>query len=151
MAIALHRDVIAELEFGSHNWVADWQASMSLARRHPVLHVNALIGHFDASRGRYHSAREKDVSTIVQDAAMRYQALEHLRDMAPELALDEFEAKVDTWVTNEAARRVTGKRDVEAAPPGARVRLESAPAPGGAARVRLGGGRGALTGATRSG
>ncbi|MGH2942898.1 MAG: hypothetical protein ACRDLN_09035, partial [Solirubrobacteraceae bacterium] len=50
IGMALHRDVIAEVDFGAHSWVADWQASMSLALRHPVLHVDRPIGHFDASR-----------------------------------------------------------------------------------------------------
>jgi hypothetical protein len=144
IAIAMHRDVIGELEFGDHPWVADWQASLSLARTHPVLHVAETIGLFDGARGRYHTAHEKDVSTVVQDAAMRYQALGLLRDMAPHLPLDEAEGKVDNWVTMEAVRRMNAKRDAEVAPPGARVRLENEPAPGGATRVRLGAGRGAI-------
>jgi hypothetical protein len=144
IAIALHRDVIAELEFGDHPWVADWQASMSLARRHPVLHLAEPIGLFDGSRGRYHTAHEKDVSTVVQDAAMRYQALGMLREMAPHLPLDDAEAKVDRWVTLEAVRRMNAKRDADVAPSGARVRLQDEPAPGGATRVRVGAGRGAI-------
>jgi hypothetical protein len=144
IAIALHRDVIEEVEFGEHPWVADWQASLSLARRHPVLYVAEPIGLFDGSRGRYHTAHEKDVSTVVQDAAMRYQALGLLGELAPHLPLDEIEAKVDNWVTLEAVRRMNAKRDADVAPSGARVRLQAEPAPGGATRVRVGAGRGAI-------
>src|SRR6185436_19002545 len=64
------------------------------------------IGLFDASRGRYHSAHEQDVSTIVQDGAMRYQALARLREMGAKLDLDDTERKVDTYVTREAVRRL---------------------------------------------
>ena len=138
IGLALHRDVVAEVEFGGHAWVADWQASMSLAMAHPVLHVDTPIGPFDASRGRYHSAREMDVSTIVQDSAMRYQALEHLRERAPHLPLADVEAKIDTWVLGETARRIQAKRDAESAPPGSRARVEAEPAPGGATRIRVG-------------
>jgi hypothetical protein len=140
IGIALHRDVISEIDFGAHSWVADWQASMSLALRHPVLHVNELIGLFDSSRGRYHSAHSKDVSTIIQDAAMRYQALEHLRELAPHLPLAETEEKIDVMVLGESVRRIRATRDTAAAPPASRARLEAESAPGGAARIRLGGG-----------
>lgn len=138
IGLALHRDVVAEVDFGGHAWVADWQASMSLAMAHPVLHVNKPIGMFDASRGRYHSAREMDVSTIVQDSAMRYQALEHLRERAPNLPLADVEANIDTWVLGETARRIQAKRDADSAPPGSRARVEAEPAPGGATRIRVG-------------
>lgn len=138
IGIALHRDVVAEIDFGEHAWVADWQASMSLARRHPVLHVAKPIGFFDSARARYHSAREKDVSTIVQDAAMRYQALEHLRALDTNLPLAEVEGKIDHWVVAEGARRIQARSDAVAAPPGSRARLEAEPPPGGAARIRVG-------------
>jgi hypothetical protein len=144
IAIALHRDVIEEIEFGHLPWVADWQASFSLARRYPVLHVAEPIGLFDLTRGRYHTAHEKDVSTIAQDGSMRYQALAILREIAPHLPLDEAEAKIDNWVTLEAVRRNNMRRDASAAPPGARIRMQDSAAPGGATRVRLGGGRGAI-------
>jgi hypothetical protein len=144
IAIALHRDVIEELDFGEHPWVADWQASLSIARNHPVLHVAEPIGLFDATRSRYHTAHEKDVSTIVQDAAMRYQAIGLLRERAPHLPLAEAEAKIDNWVTLEAVRRMNAKRDATKAPPGARVALEPETAAGGATRIRLGAGRGAV-------
>jgi hypothetical protein len=140
IGLALHRDVVAEIDFGAHSWVADWQASLSLALRHPVLHVNRPIGHFDASRGRFHSAHSQDVSTIIQDAAMRYQALEHLRELAPHLPLAEVEEKIDTMVLGESVRRIKAKRDTDAAPPAARARLEAETAGGGATRIRLGGG-----------
>ncbi len=140
IAIALHRDVISEIDFGNHSWVADWQASLSLALRHPVLHVNRTIGLFDASRGRYHSARCLDTSTIVQDAAMRYQALEHLRELAPHLPLADVEEKIDTMVLAESVRRIKSKRETLLAPPGARAKLESDAVGGGAARIRVGAG-----------
>lgn len=144
IAIALHRDVIEEIEFGHLPWVADWQASFSLARKYPVLHVSEPIGLFDLTRGRYHTAHEKDVSTIAQDGAMRYQALAILREIAPHLPLDEAEAKIDNWVALEAVRRNNMRRDASAAPPGARIRMQDAAGPGGATRIRLGGGRGAI-------
>jgi hypothetical protein len=75
---------------------------------------------------------------------MRYQALALLRESAPHLPLDEAEAKIDNWITLEAVRRNNARRDAEAAPPGARIRLQDAPGPDGAARIRLGGGRGAI-------
>ncbi len=142
IAIALHRDVIGDIVFGDHPWVADWQASLSLARRHPVLHVAEQIGLFDATRSRYHSAHEKDVSTIVQDAAMRYQALSLLREAAPHMQLDEAEAKLDGWLAQEALRRVQSRHDPAKSPPASRVRLEADTGPGGATRLRLGNGRG---------
>jgi hypothetical protein len=142
IAIALHRDVIEEIDFGHLPWVADWQASLSLAMHHPVLHVAEPIGLFDASRGRYHSAHEKDVSTIVQDGAMRYQALARLREMGAKLDLDDTELKVDTFVTREAVRRLQARSDATKAPPSARVRLEADAGPGGGTRLRLGNGRG---------
>jgi hypothetical protein len=142
IAIALHRDVIEEVEFGEHPWVADWQASMSLARRHQVLYVAELIGLFDGSRGRYHTAHEKDVSTIVQDAAMRYQGLEVLREIAPHLPNDEQESKIDRWLVMEATRRWKGQQDTADVPPASRVRFSDESAAGGASRVRIGAGRG---------
>jgi hypothetical protein len=145
MAVAMHRDVVADVDFGAHPWVADWQAWLSLARRHAVLYVDTPIGRFDGSRGRYHSSREKDVSPVVQDAAMRYQALELLREIEPNVELDKQEAKIDTWLAAEASKRVNA-RDVRKAPPASRVRLESSPAGGGASRMRLGAGRGAVVG-----
>ncbi len=138
IGIALHREVISEVDFGGHTWVADWQASLSLTLRHPVLHVNRQIGLFDASRARFHSAHSQDVSTIVQDAAMRYQALEHLRELAPHLPLADVEEKIDTMVLGECVRRIKAKRDTKAAPPAARAKLEAQAAAGGAARIRLG-------------
>ena len=144
IAIALHRDVIEEIEFGHHPWVADWQASLSLAISHPVLHIAEPIGLFDATRSRYHSAHEKDVSTIVQDGAMRYQALARLRELGTNLDLDDAEAKVDKFIAQEAMRRMQARRDAEKAPPAARVRLEADSGPGGATRLRLGNGRGRI-------
>lgn len=136
VGIALHRDVIADIDFGSHAWIADWQASMSLALRHPVLNVNEQIGLFDASRGRYHSARGKDLSAVIQSAAMQYQALEHLRELAPDLPRGELEDKIDTWVLAESARRIKIKQGT--APPASRVKLEAEGGAGGATRIRLG-------------
>ncbi len=148
IAIALHRDVVGEVDFGHHPWVADWQASMGLAVNHPILAVAEMIGLFDTGRGRYHTAHEKDVSTIVQDVAMRYQALGRLRDMEVALPFAELEGKIDAMVTMETSRRHRAKQDGANAPAMARTRLESEAA-GGAARVRVGKGRGAL--ATRPG
>jgi hypothetical protein len=143
IAIALHRDVIEQIDFGHLPWVADWQASLSLAVSHPVLHVAEPIGLFDASRSRYHSAHEKDVSTIVQDGAMRYQALGLLRELgATNLPLDDTERKIDTYIAQEAARRLQSRHDSTKAPPAARARLEADAGPGGGTRLRLGNGRG---------
>jgi hypothetical protein len=144
IAIALHRDVIEEIEFGHHPWVADWQASLSLARNHPVLHVAEPIGVFDASRGRYHTAHEHDVSTIVQDGAMRYQALDVLRELRANIDFAAAEQKVDTFVAQEAVRRLHSRHDAVKAPPAARARLEADPGPGGGTRLRLGNGRGRI-------
>lgn len=138
LAIAMHRDVLPELEFGSHAWVADWQASLSAARRLPVLAVAEPVGLFDASRARYHSAHEADVSTIVQDVAMRYQALEQLREIAPAVDVTEIERKLDESALAGIASRVQAKRNA-AAPAARRVALAEAPAAGGASRMRLGG------------
>jgi hypothetical protein len=145
IAIALHRDVVGEVDFGHHPWVADWQASMSLAINHPILHVAELIGVFDTGRGRYHSAHEKDVSTIVQDVAMRYQALGRLREMGAALRFDELEAKLDGMIAGETNRRLRAKQQGAGVPAMARTQLESEPSPGGATRLRVGKGRGGLT------
>ena len=142
IAIALHRDVIEQIDFGHHPWVADWQASLSLAINHPVLKVTEPIGVFDMTRSRYHSAHERDVSTIVQDGAMRYQALALLRELGTSLDLDDAERKIDTYIAQEAMRRLQSRHDATKAPPAARVRLEAEPGPGGAPRLRLGNGRG---------
>lgn len=144
IAIALHRDVVGEVEFGHHPWVADWQASMSLALNHPILHVAELIGLFDTGRGRYHSAHEKDVSTIVQDCAMRYQAIERLRDMGVALPFAELTDKIDRLLTVESSRRLTAKQEGAKAPAMARTALQAETAAGGASRLRLGNGRGSL-------
>jgi hypothetical protein len=151
IAIALHRDVLDEMDFGHHPWIADWQASMSLALNHPVLHVAEPIGLFDGARGRYHTAHDKDVSTVVQDSAMRYQALEHLRERGANLPLAELEAKVDQWLANEATRRIKSRRDAVNAPPGMRTRMEAESGAGGAARMRVGNGRGAVAIGPRKG
>jgi hypothetical protein len=141
-AIAMHRDVMGSLEYGHHPFVADWQACLEIARHHPVLAVTDKIALFDASRGRYHRAHEQDVYTVVQDAAMRYQALGHLREMAPTLDLDEIEIKLDRSLAAAMGRRVNAKLQPETAPPSTRVAFE-ANTSGGSSRVRLGGSKGA--------
>jgi hypothetical protein len=144
IAIALHRDVLEEIDFGHLPWVADWQASLSLAVNHPILHVAEPIGLFDGTRSRYHSAHEHDVSTIVQDGAMRYEALHILREWGVNLDLDDAERKIDTYLTREALRRLQSRHDATKAPPSARARLEAEPGPGGGPRLRLGNGRGRI-------
>ena len=79
IAIALHRDVIEQIDFGHHPWVADWQASLSLAINHPILKVAEPIGLFDMTRSRYHSAHERDV---VHDRPGRRDALPGARAAA---------------------------------------------------------------------
>jgi hypothetical protein len=137
-AIAMHRDVLGELEFGHHPFVADWQACLEIARRHKVLAVTDKIALFDASRARHHRAHEHDVYTVVQDAAMRYQALGLLREMVPNLDLSEIESKLDSSLGAAMVQRISAKQQPEAAPPSTRVAFE-ANTSGGATRMRLGG------------
>jgi hypothetical protein len=139
IALALHRDVLADVNFGLQPWVADWQASMEIARRHPILYVDEKIGFFDSSRGRYHRAHEADVYTMVQDIGMRYLALQHLHELMPHLDLSKFETTLDSAGLTSIARRIQTKQQAAAAPPATRVGFE-ATTRGGAARVRLGGG-----------
>jgi hypothetical protein len=140
IALALHREVLEDLEFGLQPWVADWQASMEIARRHPVLYVTEPIGLFDASRPRYHSAHEKDAYTIVQDVGMRYQALQHLKELAPDLDVTDLEEKLDNIGLGAILGRIQRKQNAPVAPPGTRVAFE-ATTRGGTARSRLGGGK----------
>lgn len=122
IALLLHRDVVAGMEFGGHPFVGDWQASMEIALRTPVLYVkNGPIGFFDQGRDRYHTQRERDVYTMVQDAAMRYQALMRAGELAPDKDFTEVRDMLDQRFLGLMAARAK----VEAAagaPPGARQR-----------------------------
>jgi hypothetical protein len=138
IAIALHRDVLPTLDFGLQPWVADWQASLEVARRHPVLYVDEQIGFFDASRGRYHRAHEGEPYTMLQDIGMRYMALAHLRELAPQLDLREMEDKLDLSGMTTIVRRIQTKQNAAAAPPAKRVTFE-ATTRGGSTRARVGG------------
>jgi len=141
IALALHRDLLAQIEFGAHPFVADWQASLSLARRHPVLYVAEPVGVFDASRSRYHTAHERDVYATVQHVAMRYQALDALRELRPGADLAQAEEQLDSFANRALATRFKLKDLADQAPPGARVVLEDGSSAGGATRLRLGGTR----------
>lgn len=140
VAVAVHRDVLGEMQFGLHPWVADWQASLEIARRHPVAYMTDKIGFFDASRARHHTAHEQEPYTVVQDVAMRYQALTHLKELAPSFDATEIEETLDTRVLSAIAGRIQAKQHAKQAPPALRVRVEGKP--GGGARTRVGGGGG---------
>ena len=113
VGLLLHRDVVANLEFGHHPFVSDWQASMQIALRHPVLYVaGEPIGYFDQGRERYHNQHDRDVYTVVQDAAMRYQALMRLGELAPERDLTELRDQLDQRLLG-----IMAERSKAAAPP----------------------------------
>lgn len=139
VAVAVHRDVLGDMQFGLHPWVADWQASLEIARRHPVAYMPDKIGFFDASRARHHTAHEQEPYTVVQDVAMRYQALTHLKELAPSFDTTEIEDVLDTRVLGAIAGRIQAKQHAAEAPPALRVRFEGNG--GGAVRTRVGGGR----------
>jgi hypothetical protein len=139
-AVAVHRDVLGEMEFGTQPWVADWQASLEIARRHPIAYVTEKVGFFDASRGRHHTAHEAEPYTVVQDVSMRYQALMHLKELAPSFDASEIEETLDTRVLSLIVDRIQRKQHAAEAPPATRVRLEGAGG-GKGARARVGGRR----------
>jgi hypothetical protein len=122
IALLLHRDVVENMEFGHHPFVGDWQASMEIALRTPVLYVNdGPIGFFDQTRDRYHNQHDQDVYTMVQDAAMRYQALVRLGELAPERDLTELRQTLDQRLFGLVAVRIKAEAAAKA-PPGARQR-----------------------------
>jgi hypothetical protein len=106
VALLLHREVVAGLEFGHHPFVADWQASMEIALRGPVLYAaEGPIGTFDQSRVRYHNEHAQDLYTVVQDVAMRYQALERFIELAPERDVSEHRRILDEMTVGRIAQR----------------------------------------------
>jgi hypothetical protein len=141
VAVALNRDVLGDIEFGTQPWVADWQASLEIARRHPVAYVTDKIGFFDASRARHHTAHEADPYTAVQDISMRYQALMHLKELAPSFDASEIEENLDTRVLNAIVDRIQRKQHAAEAPPATRVRLEGTGRGSKGARTHVGGKR----------
>jgi hypothetical protein len=113
IALLLHRDEVANMEFGQHPFVGDWQASMEIALRTPVLYLKSgPIGFFDGGRDRYHTQRDRDVYTMVQDAAMRYQALVRAGELAPDKDFTEAREMLDQRFFGLVAARAK-----ESAPP----------------------------------
>jgi hypothetical protein len=104
---ALHRDLIDEVDFGCQEWVADWQACLGIAARHPVLYVAESIGVFDVPSRRYYSAKAGAVDSLVQELSMRMQALDRLRQHNPERDLAEVERTVNLEAAMALSQRVS--------------------------------------------
>ena len=107
IAQAFHRDVLAEVEFGSQPWVADWQAALSIARAHPVLYIAEPIGIFDLSSRRFFKTQELTVHSLVQELSLRQQSVQTLVARAPDdPAIQSLELEVDRHAAEALAARV---------------------------------------------
>lgn len=106
IAHLVHRDAVADVEFGCQPWVADWQACLSVAARHPVLYIAEPIGIFDMASRRYYSAQARRVGSLVQELSLRLQSLERLREWAEGRELSELERRVHREAALALARRV---------------------------------------------
>jgi hypothetical protein len=104
---ALHRDLIDEVDFGCQEWVADWQACLGIAARHPVLYVAESIGVFDVASRRYYSAKAGAVDSLVQELSLRMQALDRLRQHNPKRDLAELERAVHLEAATALSQRVS--------------------------------------------
>src|SRR3954471_2848237 len=103
---SMHRDALGDVEFGCQPWVADWQACLSIARRHPVLYVAQPVGIFDMASRRFHAAKAGRVDSLVQELSLRMQSLEALREVAPSPQLDELEYRLGRDAAQALAQRV---------------------------------------------
>jgi hypothetical protein len=104
---AVHRDVVDDVEFGSQPWVADWQACVSIARRHPVLYVAEVVGVFDIGSRAFYGERLDEVHSLVQELSLRQQSLEALRAAAPDRPdLDVLAEHVDVHAARALSERV---------------------------------------------
>lgn len=116
-AQAIHREVVGELRFGTQPWVADWQASLLIASRHPVLYLAEPVAVFDTTSRKFFSAHERDVHSLVQELAMRHQSLARLRERAPDTpGLRQLTAMVDAHAVKALTERVVEAHARDAAP-----------------------------------
>jgi hypothetical protein len=91
-----------------------------------VLYVSGEpIGYFDQGRERYHNQHDRDVYTVVQDAAMRYQALMRLGELAPERDLTELRDQLDQRLLGIMAERSKAAAPPRQRPGGSKKRTKS--------------------------
>jgi hypothetical protein len=103
IAHCVHRDAVDDAHFGTQPWVADWQACLNIARRHPVLYVAEPIGVLNLEHRLYHRAHENRPRSVVQDWTIRLEALDALRELAPGPQTDELEREMHVRMVHECA------------------------------------------------
>ena len=104
-AVAVHRDAVPDAEFGALPWVADWQACLAIATRHPVLFVATTTCVFDVLSRRHYATQAGSVGSLVQELALRVQAVERLKEIAPH-DVGDLERRVHVQAATDLAQRV---------------------------------------------
>jgi hypothetical protein len=109
IAHCVHRDAVEDAHFGTQPWVADWQACLNIAKRHPVLYVAEPIGVLNLEHRLYHRAHENRLRSVVQDWTIRLEALDALRELAPGPETDELERGMQVRMVQECASVVNAQ------------------------------------------
>jgi hypothetical protein len=103
IAHCVHRDAVEDAHFGIQPWVADWQACLNIAKRHPVLYVAEPIGVLNLEHRLYHRAHENRLRSVVQDWTIRLEAVDTLRGLEPGPETDELERTMQVRMVQECA------------------------------------------------
>jgi hypothetical protein len=103
VAHCVHRDAIDDAQFGAQPWVADWQACLNIAKRHPVLYVAEPVGLLNLEHRLYHQSHQNRLRSVTQDWTIRLEALDVLRELEPGPETDELERNMHVRMVHECA------------------------------------------------
>jgi hypothetical protein len=109
VAHCVHRDAIEDAQFGTQPWVADWQACLNIAKRHPVLYVAEPVGVLNIEHRLYHRAHENRLRSVAQDWTIRLEALDALRELDAGPETDELEREMHLRMVRECAAVVNAE------------------------------------------
>jgi hypothetical protein len=109
IAHCVHRDAIDDSWFGAQPWVADWQACLNIAKRHPVLYVAEPVGLLNLEHRLYHQAHENRLRSVTQDWTIRLEALDVLRELEPGPETDDLERAMHVRMVRECAAVVNAE------------------------------------------
>ena len=110
VAHTVHRDAVDDAVFGAQPWVADWQACLNIAKRHPVLYVAEPVGVLNLEHRLYHQSHENRLRSVTQDWTIRLEALDVLRGLEPGRETGELEHAMHTRMIQECIAVVNAER-----------------------------------------